>query len=193
MRRSRSTGAATGCSSGWEPRRWWSRAPRPPASAGSSRSARCWSAMTANSAFHGTRLDVEHIGRVMEEVVRRPRPAAESRHELAGETVFVSHETYTPARGGSAAAEIHALREVFGAAADRIADREHQGTHRAPDGGRDRGRRGDQVAGDRDRPPRAQLRARWTPSSGCSTSPRAAPTRSATRSASPPASAPRSA
>ena len=34
--------------------------------------------------------------------------------------VFVSHETYTPARGGSASAEIHALRHVFGDAADQI-------------------------------------------------------------------------
>ncbi len=34
--------------------------------------------------------------------------------------VFVSHETYTPARGGSASAEIYALRAVFGDAADRI-------------------------------------------------------------------------
>ncbi len=34
--------------------------------------------------------------------------------------MFVSHETYTPARGGSAAAEIHALRRVFGPAADHI-------------------------------------------------------------------------
>ena len=32
--------------------------------------------VTANSAFHGTRLDVEHIGLVMEQLVRRPRPAA---------------------------------------------------------------------------------------------------------------------
>ena len=34
--------------------------------------------------------------------------------------MFVSHETYTPARGGSAAAEINALRRVFGPAADQI-------------------------------------------------------------------------
>ena len=34
--------------------------------------------------------------------------------------VFMSHETYTPARGGSAAAEIHALRKVFGDHADKI-------------------------------------------------------------------------
>src|SRR5262249_49138190 len=31
-----------------------------------------------------------------------------------------SHETYTPARGGSASAEVHALRRVFREAADRI-------------------------------------------------------------------------
>ena len=34
--------------------------------------------------------------------------------------MFVSHETYTPARGGSAAAEVHALRRVFGDATERI-------------------------------------------------------------------------
>jgi acyl transferase domain-containing protein/acyl carrier protein len=75
---------------------------------------------TANSAFHGTRLDVQHIGQVMEDVVAQAEARGVSRHAIAPETVFVSHETYTPARGGSAAAEIHALRHVFGAAADRI-------------------------------------------------------------------------
>ena len=63
--------------------------------------------------------------------------------------MFVSHETYTPARGGSAAAEIHALREVFGADADRDRDRQHQGLHRPPDGRRDRGRGRGQGARDR--------------------------------------------
>ncbi len=43
-----------------------------------------------------------------------------SRRQMAPHMVFVSHETYTPARGGSAAAEIHALRTVFGDAADQI-------------------------------------------------------------------------
>src|ERR1035438_7845149 len=42
------------------------------------------------------------------------------RGEAASRMLFVSHETYTPARGGSASAEIHALRRVFGGAADRI-------------------------------------------------------------------------
>src|SRR5208337_5297162 len=43
-----------------------------------------------------------------------------ARDQLAPQMVFVSHETYTPARGGSAAAEINALRHVFGEDADRI-------------------------------------------------------------------------
>ena len=76
--------------------------------------------VTANSAFHGTRLDPEHIAGVMEQLVRQAERRGVRREEIAGETVFVSHETYTPARGGSAGAEIHALREVFGEAADRI-------------------------------------------------------------------------
>ncbi len=79
------------------------------------------SAVTANSAFHGTRLDVEHIGQVMENLLAQ----AEARYgirrqQIAPQTVFVSHETYTPARGGSASAEINALRRVFGDAADQI-------------------------------------------------------------------------
>ena len=79
------------------------------------------SAVTANSAFHGTRLDVQHIGNVMEDLVSQ----AEARHgirrqDIAPRTVFVSHETYTPARGGSASAEIHALRHVFGDVADQV-------------------------------------------------------------------------
>ena len=79
------------------------------------------SAVTANSAFHGTRLDVDHIGQVMEDLVAQAeRCAGIRRHEIAPHTVFVSHETYTPARGGSASAEIYALRRVFGDSADRI-------------------------------------------------------------------------
>lgn len=79
------------------------------------------SAVTANSAFHATRLDVQHIGQLMETLIGR----AEVRHgisrsEIADRTVFVSHETYTPARGGSASAEIHSLRKIFGEAADKI-------------------------------------------------------------------------
>jgi acyl transferase domain-containing protein len=79
------------------------------------------SAVSANSAFHGTRLDVKHITQVMETLVAKAEARnGIQRHQMAPRTVFVSHETYTPARGGSAAAEIHALRQVFGNAADQI-------------------------------------------------------------------------
>ena len=79
------------------------------------------STVTGNSAFHGTRLDVQHIGLVMETLVTKAEAGSGiSRHQIAPQTVFVSHETYTPARGGSASAEIHALRRVFGDVADRI-------------------------------------------------------------------------
>jgi acyl transferase domain-containing protein/NAD(P)-dependent dehydrogenase (short-subunit alcohol dehydrogenase family)/acyl carrier protein len=78
-------------------------------------------AVTANSAYHGTRLDIDHIHRVMEEVVREAeKNTGVPRAQLAQSMVFVSHETYTPARGGSASAEINALRRVFGADADKI-------------------------------------------------------------------------
>ena len=77
--------------------------------------------MTNNSAFHGTRLDVQHIGQVMEDLVAKAEArTGTTRHQIAPQTVFVSHETYTPARGGSASAEIHALRKIFGDMADRI-------------------------------------------------------------------------
>ena len=77
--------------------------------------------VTANSAFHGTRLDVQHIAQMMENLVSQAERAHDiSRQQIAPHTVFVSHETYTPARGGSASAEINALRHVFGPAADQI-------------------------------------------------------------------------
>jgi len=79
------------------------------------------STITANSAFHGTRLDVQHIGQMMENLISQAEVhSGISRDQIAPHTVFVSHETYTPARGGSASAEIHALRHVFGEAADKI-------------------------------------------------------------------------
>jgi len=79
------------------------------------------STVTANSAFHGTRLDVGHIGQMMENLVSRAETQRGiERGQIAPHTVFVSHETYTPARGGSASAEIHALRHVFGDAADQV-------------------------------------------------------------------------
>jgi hypothetical protein len=57
--------------------------------------------------------------------MEQPGHAAErrfglNRYAMAGQTVFMSHETYTPARGGSAAAEVIALRNTFGEAANDI-------------------------------------------------------------------------
>ena len=77
--------------------------------------------VTANSAFHGSRLDVQHIGQVMEQLITRAETGSGlNRAQIAPQTVFVSHETYTPARGGSASAEIFALRKVFGKNADEV-------------------------------------------------------------------------
>ncbi len=77
--------------------------------------------VTANSAFHGTRLDIDHIATVMEDMVAKAEVRhGVSRSQMAPQTMFMSHETYTPARGGSASAEIHALREVFGKQADEV-------------------------------------------------------------------------
>jgi acyl transferase domain-containing protein/NAD(P)-dependent dehydrogenase (short-subunit alcohol dehydrogenase family) len=77
--------------------------------------------VTANSAFHGTRLDIQHIEQVMEDLVAQVETRTGiTRQEIAPQMVFVSHETYTPARGGSASAEIHALRRIFGKSADQI-------------------------------------------------------------------------
>ncbi|MBI4732161.1 MAG: acyltransferase domain-containing protein, partial [Chloroflexi bacterium] len=77
--------------------------------------------VTANSAYHGTRLNVDHVGQMMETLLQTAeRRFGISRNQIAPETVFISHETYTPARGGSAAAEIHALRRAFGEQANRV-------------------------------------------------------------------------
>ncbi|MBN2574153.1 MAG: SDR family NAD(P)-dependent oxidoreductase, partial [Deltaproteobacteria bacterium] len=75
----------------------------------------------ANSAYHGTRLDVSHIEGVMEKLVAGAEQRhGIDRHAMAKEMAFISHETYTPARGGSAAAEVFALRKAFGASVNDV-------------------------------------------------------------------------
>ena len=75
----------------------------------------------ANSAFHGTRLDVEHISSVMNSLMTAAeRRFGIDRRAIAPHLVFVSHETFTPARGGSASAEVVALRKTFGEAANQV-------------------------------------------------------------------------
>jgi acyl transferase domain-containing protein/acyl carrier protein len=77
--------------------------------------------VVANSAFHGSRLDVHHIAGVMERLIAGAEERwGIDRRAIAPRTVFLSHETYTPARGGSAQAEVEALREVFGPAAEQV-------------------------------------------------------------------------
>jgi malonyl CoA-acyl carrier protein transacylase len=83
--------------------------------------ARLLATRVSNSAFHGSRLDVGHIAGEMQAMLESARArygvTAES---IASQTIFMSHETYTPARGGSASAEIHALRATFGASANKV-------------------------------------------------------------------------
>ena len=77
--------------------------------------------VTANSAFHGTRLDVDHVSQVMQRLVdTAERRFGLQRDQFAHKTMFMSHETYTPARGGSAAAEIKALRSTFSDHANKV-------------------------------------------------------------------------
>ena len=74
-----------------------------------------------NSAYHGTRLDVDHVAETVNEFIGDMEAKwGIDRHQIASDTVFFSHETYTPARGGSAQAEVRALRETFGASTDSI-------------------------------------------------------------------------
>jgi len=74
-----------------------------------------------NSAFHGTRLDVDHIAREFSALVQEASEKdGTTPAQMAARALFMSHETYTPARGGSAAAEINALRTAFGPNADQI-------------------------------------------------------------------------
>jgi len=78
-------------------------------------------AKTANSAYHGTRLDVEHVAKSVDDFVGdMEKTWGFDRHKNASETVFFSHETYTPARGGSAQSEVKALRQTFGKSADSL-------------------------------------------------------------------------
>lgn len=76
---------------------------------------------TANSAYHGTRLDVEHVGQIVNGFITSMEQRWNiDRHEIAPKTVFFSHETYTPARGGSAQSEVKALRQTFGGSTNKL-------------------------------------------------------------------------
>ena len=75
----------------------------------------------SNSAYHGTRLDVENVAETVNDFIGQMEEKwGFDRHQIAPDTVFFSHETYTPARGGSAQAEVKALRDTFGSSTDSI-------------------------------------------------------------------------
>ncbi len=74
-----------------------------------------------NSAFHPTRLDVEHVSESFDKFITKMENIWNiDRHEIASKTTFMSHEPATPPRGGSAAAEINALRKAFGDSAEKL-------------------------------------------------------------------------
>ncbi|MEI7482254.1 MAG: SDR family NAD(P)-dependent oxidoreductase [Elusimicrobiota bacterium] len=77
---------------------------------------------SANSAYHVSRLDTDHVADVMTKFVKKVEDLyGLDKSQFAKKTFFMSHETYTPARGGSASAEVKALKKAFGAhAADVI-------------------------------------------------------------------------
>jgi malonyl CoA-acyl carrier protein transacylase len=75
----------------------------------------------ANAAFHATRLESSFIREAFQSVVGKIATALNTTPEqLAHRTFFMSHETYTPARGGSSQSEVDALRSAFGDAAKNV-------------------------------------------------------------------------
>ena len=74
-----------------------------------------------NSAFHGSRLDVAHIAQSLDRFISKMEREHEiKREDLPSDMLFMSHETYTPARGGSSAAEAESLSKTFGEMAKKI-------------------------------------------------------------------------
>jgi malonyl CoA-acyl carrier protein transacylase len=83
-----------------------------------------------NSAFHPTRLDTEHVSQIMGRLLAKAeRRTGLKRSEMASKMLFMSHETYTPARGGSASAEVVALKTCFGADAGKVIVANTKGFH----------------------------------------------------------------
>ncbi len=68
----------------------------------------------ANSAYHTFNIDVPHMAREMTRFISRMEHQHQmTKSEYAKKLLFMSHETYTPARGGSADAEVTALKTAF--------------------------------------------------------------------------------
>ncbi len=68
----------------------------------------------ANSAYHAFNIDVPHMAHEMKKFIAKVEKQNGIRKaEYADKLLFMSHETYTPARGGSADAEVIALQTAF--------------------------------------------------------------------------------
>ena len=68
----------------------------------------------ANSAYHAFNIDVPHMAHEMKKFVRKvEKQNGIKKAEYADKLLFMSHETYIPARGGSADAEVTALKTTF--------------------------------------------------------------------------------
>ncbi|MBA3009918.1 MAG: acyltransferase domain-containing protein [Desulfobacula sp.] len=68
----------------------------------------------ANSAYHTYNIDVPHMAREMKKFITRvEQKTGLQKQDYADKLLFMSHETYTPARGGSADAEVTALEAAF--------------------------------------------------------------------------------
>ncbi len=68
----------------------------------------------ANSAYHTYNIDVPHMAREMKKFIGKVEKQNNlEKKDYADKLLFMSHETYTPARGGSADAEVAALRIAF--------------------------------------------------------------------------------
>ncbi|MFH2092915.1 MAG: beta-ketoacyl synthase N-terminal-like domain-containing protein [Pseudomonadota bacterium] len=68
----------------------------------------------ANSAYHTYNIDVPHMAMEMKKFINKiERQNGLRQADYADKLLFMSHETYTPARGGSADAEVTALQVAF--------------------------------------------------------------------------------
>ncbi|MBT3484310.1 MAG: acyltransferase domain-containing protein [Desulfobacula sp.] len=75
----------------------------------------------ANSAFHTFSIDVKHLASEMNKFVNKvEKRNGLKKEDYANKLLFMSHETYTPARGGSADAEVTALQTAFADHLDSI-------------------------------------------------------------------------
>jgi len=75
----------------------------------------------SNSAYTGTRMDKNHISKEMEKFFSSiEKEYGLKREDMATSMLFMSHESYTRARGGGTAAEIGSLRSTFGSKVSNI-------------------------------------------------------------------------